>query len=171
MFNPLHLYRVSHWVRRRGFKRVAFAVQRLNYFFTGADISAEARIGRNVHFSHCGMGVVLHQTVVMGDDIMVMPHVVIGQHVRIGGTVNLREIRIGNAVMLGAGAKIIADGQLEIGDRAVIGANAVVLKSVPPDHTAVGVPARILPPKNQRDPSGAAEEALPEGVSGTPSNT
>ena len=145
MIRPTILHSVARYLWLRRIRFIPGAVTRLNYFITGCDISPKARIGKRVHFQHFGSGVVIHCNVEIGDDVWIMPHVVLGQNVR-GGKANAPEgmlIRIGDGVVLGAGAKVIADGRLEIGDHAVVGANAVVLKSIPADRVAVGIPAVI----------------------------
>ena len=147
MLDPQKIHRVARWIHKRGVRKVPALLQRINYFLTGCDLPAQVQVGQRVRFMHHGAGVVIHCQAVIGNDVMIHPHVVVGQNVRQGVAVPLQQIVIGNRVQLGAGAKIIASGFLEIGDGATVGANAVVLHSVPPNCTAVGVPARILPPK------------------------
>ena len=102
---------------------------------TQSDIGLEARLGSRLMLPHPN-GVVIHEDASIGDDCMIMQQVTVGM---IGdGEVPT----IGNQVYIGAGAKII--GKLVIGDGARIGANAVVLSDVPPNCTAVGIPARII---------------------------
>jgi serine O-acetyltransferase len=145
MSSPIPLYRVARWIHVRGLPQVAYLVSIMNYFFTGCQIPPGVRIGQRARIPDFGAGVVINRSTTIGDDVMILPHVVIGQNVRRGQEVVPAEIVIGNGVILGAGAKIIASGRLEIGDGAVVGANAVVLKSVPAGALAVGVPARIIP--------------------------
>jgi serine O-acetyltransferase len=103
---------------------------------TGSDIDPNATIGRGLSLPH-PTGVVVHRDAVIGDNCMIMQQVTIGQLAESFAP------RIGNGVYIGAGAKVL--GGVVIGDRARIGANAVVLCDVPADHVAVGVPARISP--------------------------
>ncbi len=101
-------------------------------FWTGIEIHPGATIGRRVVIDH-GMGVVIGETAIVGDDVLIY------HGVTLGGKVNDRVKRhptIGNNVLLGAGAKIIGD--IEIGDGAMIGANAVVTKSIPAGAVIVG---------------------------------
>jgi serine O-acetyltransferase len=101
-------------------------------FWTGIEIHPGATIGRRVVIDH-GMGVVIGETAIVGDDVLIY------HGVTLGGKVNNRVKRhptIGNNVLLGAGAKIIGD--IEIGDGAMIGANAVVTKNVPAGAVIVG---------------------------------
>lgn len=150
MFDPQHIHSVARWcwLHRLGF--LAPWLQRVNYFFTGCDLPATVKIGKRVRFQHFGCGVIVYNWTSIGDDVTIHPHVVIGGSARDDQSAPGILITIGDGVQLGAGAKIITSESLEIGARALIGANAVVLKSVPPDSTAVGVPARIMPTK-QRD--------------------
>ena len=153
MFSPLHLHRICRWLHLRKVRFFPIAVQRINYFFTGCDLPGDVQIGRRVRFQHYGSGVVIHNRVTIGDDVMIMPHVVIGQNVRAGVAIQkLDHIYIGNRVIIGAGAKIIATGTLRVGDGSVIGANAVLLTSLPDDCTAVGIPAKILKRKDDMPP-------------------
>jgi serine O-acetyltransferase len=114
-------------------------VARLRYlwwsFITHSDIEPRATLGKGLMLPHPN-GVVIHEDAIIGDDCMIMQQVTIGM---IGdGEVPT----IGDRVYIGAGAKII--GRVIIGDGARIGANAVVTTDVPPNCTAVGVPARIV---------------------------
>ncbi len=148
MFDPLILHRLASALRRAHIPKIPGLIQRLNFMFTGCDLPPAARIGRGVVFKHYGAGVIIHHRTEIGDGCVIMPHVVIGQQLRGVVPVALERIVIGHEVMIGAGAKIIAKGLFTIGDGAVIGANAVVLKSVPAGFRAVGVPARNLPPSS-----------------------
>jgi serine O-acetyltransferase len=152
MIDPLRLHRLAHRLHRWRIPRVPGLIARLNYLFTGCDIAPAAKIGRRVVFKHFGSGVVLHHRCEIGDDTIIMPQVVVGQLVRGVEPVPLQRLAIGRGVLLGAGAKIIAHGDFTIGDGASIGANAVVLAPVPAGATAVGVPARIRPPRPAESP-------------------
>ena len=149
MFDPQPIHAAARWCWLHGLEPVAQWLQRLNYFFTYCDLPYTVKIGQRVQFQHHGCGVVVYHWTVIGDDVMIHPHVVIGGSARDGTTAPGILIVIGEGAQLGAGAKIITSQSLEIGKRALIGANAVVLESVPPDCTAVGVPARILPTRNR----------------------
>ena len=114
---------------------------------TGSDIVLGASLGERLSLPH-PTGVVIHQDAVVGDDCMIMQQVTIGQLAGPGVPV------LGSRVYVGAGAKIL--GPVRIGDGARIGANAVVLTDVPPDHTAVGVPAVARPRATGEDSQAAA---------------
>ncbi len=109
---------------------------------TGIDLPCEVQVGRRFRIDHFG-GVIISGDVVMGDDVLVRNNVTIGLQRRDepGSPV------IGNRVEIGAGAKIL--GKIHIGDDVLIGANAVVIRDVPSNSIAVGVPARILPRKDR----------------------
>jgi serine O-acetyltransferase len=107
-------------------------------FWTGIEIHPGAKLGRRVVIDH-GMGVVIGETAIVGDDVLIY------HGVTLGGKINDRVKRhptIGNNVLLGAGAKIIGD--IEIGDGAMIGANAVVTKNVPAGAVIVGPQIRPI---------------------------
>jgi serine O-acetyltransferase len=102
---------------------------------TASDISLHATLGERLKLPHPN-GIVVHDNAIIGDDCMIMQQVTIGQLAEEFAPV------IGRQVYIGAGAKVL--GKVLVGDRARIGANAVVLADVPADHTAVGIPARII---------------------------
>lgn len=106
-------------------------------FFTGIEIHPGARIGKGLFIDH-GMGVVIGETTMIGDNVLLY------QGVTLGGTgkeKGKRHPTIGNNVVIGAGAKVL--GNITIGDNSYIGSNAVVIKDVPDNSTVVGVPGRI----------------------------
>ena len=112
---------------------------------TGIEIHPAATIGRRLFIDH-GMGVVIGETAVVGDDVLMFHGVTLGGTSRIAGR---RHPVVGDSVVIGAGAKLL--GPIAVGDGARIGANAVVLHDVPIGATAVGVPARILDAHTGRD--------------------
>jgi serine O-acetyltransferase len=131
-------HRIAHWFWRAKFRTTARFISQWSRFLTGIEIHPGATIGRRFFIDH-GMGVVIGETSIVGDDVL-MYH-----QVTLGGTSTDRVKRhptIGNGVMIGMGAKVI--GNITVGDRARIGANAVVTHDIPPGATAVGNPARIL---------------------------
>ncbi len=107
-------------------------------FLTGIEIHPGAKIGRRFFIDH-GMGVVIGETTEIGDDVLMYQGVVLG-----GTSLNKgkRHPTIGNNVVIGTGAKVL--GPIEIGEGSKIGAGSVVVKSVPPDSTVVGVPGRTV---------------------------
>ena len=103
---------------------------------TGIEIHPGARLGRRLFIDH-GMGVVIGETAVVGNDVLLFHGVTLGGRSMRHGK---RHPTLGDNVTVGAGAKIL--GAVSIGSRVQVGANAVVITDVPPDHIAVGIPAR-----------------------------
>lgn len=137
-FHAVLYYRFSHWLFRHRRFLLARFVSQYAKFRTGIEIHPGAQIGRGLFIDH-GAGVVIGETTVIGDDCTLY------QGVTLGGTgkhKGKRHPTLGNNVMVGSGAKIL--GPFKVGDNAKIAANAVVLEEVPPDSTAVGVPARVV---------------------------
>ena len=131
-------HRLAHWLYRHRCLFLARFVSQTSRFLTGIEIHPGATIGRGLLIDH-GIGVVIGETAVVGDDCTIY------QGVTLGGTgkeKGKRHPTIGNHVMIGAGAKVL--GPFTVGDNSKIAANAVVLSEVPPDCTCVGVPARIV---------------------------
>ncbi|MBR6951262.1 MAG: serine O-acetyltransferase [Oscillospiraceae bacterium] len=131
-------HRVAHWLYRRKLLFLARCVSQWSRHFTGIEIHPGATIGRRLVIDH-GMGIVIGETTVIGDDVLLY------QGVTLGGTgkdKGKRHPTLGNNVMVGCGAKIL--GPFTVGDNARVAANAVVLSEIPPDSTAVGVPARVV---------------------------
>lgn len=136
--HALLLYRVNHWLWSIGLRWLARLLSTFARWVTGIEIHPGATIGRRFFIDH-GMGVVIGETAVIGDDCTLY------HGVTLGGTSwqkGKRHPTLGDNVVVGAGAKVL--GPIEIGNGARIGSNAVVLKSVPPGTTVVGVPARLI---------------------------
>jgi len=133
-------HRVAHWLwRDPGARLAARLVSQLARFLTGIEIHPGARIGRRLFIDH-GMGVVIGETTVIGDDVLLFHGSTLGGKTMRKGK---RHPTVGNNVVIGAGAKVL--GPVWIGDGAQVGANAVVVHDVPADAVAVGVPARVRP--------------------------
>ena len=132
-------HKMSHGLWRRGARLPARVVAHLGRFLTGIEIHPAARIGRRLIIDH-GMGVVIGETAVVGDDVLLFHGVTLGGKSMRHGK---RHPTLGDNVTVGAGAKIL--GPVFIGTGVQVGANAVVVTDVPNDHTAVGIPARIFP--------------------------
>ena len=130
-------YRVSHQLWQWKIPVIPRWLSQYARFFTGIEIHPGAQIGKNFFIDH-GMGVVIGETAIVGDNVLLY------QGVTLGGTgkeTGKRHPTLGNNVVVGAGAKIL--GNIIIGDNSYIGANAVVIKQVPPNSTVVGIPGRI----------------------------
>lgn len=137
-FKAVRMHRRAYWLWNHGLKLWARAVSQRAARKTGIEIHPAAKIGERLFIDH-GTGVVIGETTEIGDDVTLY------QGVTLGGTgkdVGKRHPTIGNNVMIGAGAKVL--GPFTVGDNSNIAAGAVVLEEIPPNCTAVGVPARVV---------------------------
>jgi len=135
--HALVVYRIAHACYKMKLFFLARLLSQAARFFTGIEIHPGARIGKRFFIDH-GLGVVVGETSVIGDDVLLY------QGSTLGGTgivQGKRHPTLGNNVVVGAGAKVL--GNIVIGDNSYIGANAVVIKDVPANSTVVGVPGRI----------------------------
>lgn len=131
-------HHVSYWLWRHGLHFLARFNSQLVRFFTGIEIHPGAEIGRRFFIDH-GMGVVIGETAIVGDDVTLY------QGVTLGGTGKehgKRHPTIGDNVVIGTGARVL--GNIRVGENCRIGANSVVLRSVPDNSTVVGVPGHIV---------------------------
>ncbi len=135
--HSLWLYRLAHFLWQHKLRLLARFLSHISRFLTGIEIHPGARIGRRFFIDH-GAGVVIGETAEIGDDVLLYQGVVLG-----GTTLEKkkRHPTLGNNVVMGAGA--IALGAIAIGDGVRIGSGSVVVKSVPPGATVVGVPGKI----------------------------
>ena len=135
--HALWFHRLAHFLWRYELRLLARIISHVNRFLTGIEIHPGVKIGQRFFIDH-GAGVVIGKTSEIGDDVLRYQGSSLG-----GSTVQKgkRHPTIGNNVVMGAGA--IALGAIAIGDEARIGAGSVVIKSVPPGATAVGIPARV----------------------------
>jgi serine O-acetyltransferase len=131
-------HRFAHRLWKHGFKLMARGISQITRGITGIEIHPGATIGRNFFIDH-GMGVVIGETTEVGDNVTLY------HGVTLGGTSlhkTKRHPTIGDHVVIGAGAKVL--GAITIGSNSRIGANAVVVKSTPPDSVIVGVPGQVV---------------------------
>lgn len=131
-------HRMNHWLWNHGARFLARAMSQLARHITGIEIHPGAQIGRRLFIDH-GMGVVIGETAIVGDDVLIY------QGVTLGGTgkeTGKRHPTIGNNVVIGAGAHVL--GNISVGDNSRIGAGSVVLRSVPDGSSVVGVPGHII---------------------------
>lgn len=136
-------YRVQHALWGCGLRWLARFLALGSRWLTGVEIHPAVVAGRRLFVDH-GMGVVIGETAVLGDDVSIY------QGVTLGGTswqAQKRHPTIGNDVIIGAGAKVI--GAIMVGDGARVGSNAVVVKDVPAKATVVGVPAQVVGDKKE----------------------
>lgn len=136
--HALIFHRVSHWLWTHHLRFLGRLNSQIARRWTGIEIHPGATIGRRLVMDH-GMGIVIGETAEVGDDCLIYHGVTLGGTGKEGGK---RHPTIGNNVMIACGAKVL--GPFRVGDNARIAANAVVLREVPDDATAVGIPARIV---------------------------
>jgi serine O-acetyltransferase len=146
-FHAMVFHRIAHFLYGAGLTLPARLLALWGRFLTGVEIHPGAVIGPGIFIDH-GMGVVIGETTVIGSDVTLF------QGVSLGGTGKekgqKRHPTLGNHVLVGAGAKIL--GNVTIGEGARIGSNAVVLRSVPPHSTVVGIPGRVVRTKESGYP-------------------
>lgn len=143
-FHALTLHRLSHGLWGMRMRWLARALSHLTRMLTGIEIHPGATIGRRVFIDH-GMGVVIGETAVIGDECTLY------HGVTLGGTSwnkGKRHPTLQRGVVIGAGAKVL--GPITVAEGAKIGSNAVVVRDVPPGATAVGIPARIIEPGQEQ---------------------
>ncbi len=158
-FHAVLWYRLSHWLYRHHLFFLARFISQTGRFWTGIEIHPGAQIGRGLLIDHGG-GVVIGETAVVGDDCTIY------QGVTLGGTgkeTGKRHPTLGNHVMVGSGAKVL--GPFKVGDNSKIASNAVVLSEIPPDSTAVGVPARVVRRNGQKVEAELDQIHIPDPVS------
>ncbi|MBE6726393.1 MAG: serine O-acetyltransferase [Ruminococcaceae bacterium] len=152
-FHAVLMYRAAHAMQEKGWKIPARAVSQFAKFLTGIEIHPGAKIGRGLFIDH-GAGVVIGETAEIGDNCTLY------QGVTLGGTgkqTGKRHPTLGDNVMVGAGAKIL--GGFKVGSGSRIAAGAVVLREVPENATAVGVPARVVRVAGQPVQAGQPDSA------------
>ncbi|MFL0249703.1 serine O-acetyltransferase EpsC [Clostridium neuense] len=140
-------YRAAHYFYNHKMFFIARLISQTSRFFTGIEIHPGAKIGKGLFIDH-GMGVVIGETAEIGDDVVMYHGSTLGGT---GKDKGKRHPTIGNNVMIGSGAKVL--GPITVGDGSKIGANAVVLKNIPANVTAVGIPARVVVPKSKQQES------------------
>ncbi|MCQ2913714.1 MAG: serine O-acetyltransferase [Alphaproteobacteria bacterium] len=143
--HAIMIYRVAHFLWEKKLTTIARLLSTIARFITGVDIHPAAVIGKRLFIDHA-TGLVIGETSVIGDDCTLY------HGVTLGGTTTQKGKRhptLGNRVIVGTGAKIL--GPITIGDDARVGSNAVVLKAVPNNATAVGVPAQIIKAKKNAE--------------------
>ena len=141
LYNGLHAtidYRIAHWLHIHHLRFLARAISQWSKMWTGIEIHPGAKIGRRLVIDH-GTGIVIGETAEIGDDCLIYHGVTLGGT---GKDVGKRHPTIGNNVLIGAGAKVL--GPFTVGDNSRIASNSVVLSEIPPDSTAVGVPAKVV---------------------------
>ncbi|ECX4043474.1 TPA: serine O-acetyltransferase [Campylobacter coli] len=147
-------YRFAHFFYTKNFKRTARIISGISQFLTGVDLHPGATLGRRIFIDHAN-GVVIGQTAIIEDDVLIY------QGVTLGGTSLEKGIKrhptIKKGVIIGSGAKVL--GNITIGENAKIGSNAVVVKDVGANLTAVGIPAYIVEERRKNKENTRAVDA------------
>ena len=141
LYSGLHAtisYRIAHWFYTHRMRFIGRWISQRSRRHTGIEIHPGATIGRRLVIDH-GNGVVIGETVEIGDDCLIYQGATLGGTGISGGK---RHPTIGNNVMIGSGAKVL--GPFKVGDNSKIAANSVVLREVPPNSTVVGIPGHIV---------------------------
>jgi len=139
-------YRIANRLYRNNFKALSRLIMGINQIITHIDIHPGATIGRRVFIDH-GTGVVIGQTAVIEDDVLIYQGVTLGG---VSLTAGKRHPTIKRGVVIGAGAKIL--GNITIGENSKVGANSVVVRNVPENSTAIGIPAHVIQKGRDKDP-------------------
>jgi serine O-acetyltransferase len=139
-------YRVANRLHRANFKRLARMIMGFTQIITNIDIHPAAQIGRRLFIDH-GTGVVIGETTIIEDDVLIYQGVTLGG---VSLTQGKRHPTIKQGVVIGAGAKIL--GNITVGEYSKIGANSVVVKPVPECSTAIGIPAHVIEKGRCKDP-------------------
>ncbi len=159
-FHALVFHRIASWFWRKRFFLVGRCVSHLGRGLTGIEIHPGALIGKRLFIDH-GMGVVIGETAEIGDDVTLYQGVTLGTTSTAKGK---RHPTLRDGVIVGSGAQIL--GPFEVGEGARIGANAVVLREVPPGVTMTGIPAKVAQPRGRREEAeNFVAYGTPEGVS------
>ena len=135
-------HKISHFLYRKKLIFLARLVSQISRFLTGIEIHPGAKIGKHLFMDH-GMGIVIGETSIIGDNVTIYHGVTLGG---VSLEKGKRHPTIENNVIIGAGAKIL--GNITIGDNSKIGANSVILKDVPKNSVAVGIPGKIITKNN-----------------------
>jgi serine O-acetyltransferase len=139
-------YRIANRLYRNNFKALSRMIMGISQIFTHIDIHPGATIGNRVFIDH-GTGVVIGQTAIIEDDVLIYQGVTLGGVSLIPGK---RHPTIKRGAVIGAGAKIL--GNITIGENSKVGANSVVVRNVPENSTAIGIPAHVIQKGRDKDP-------------------
>lgn len=148
-------YRIAHALHVKGFCRISRVIMGISQMLTGVDLHPGATVGRRVFFDHA-VGIVVGETAQIGNDVLIY------QGVTLGGVSLEKGVKrhptIGDGAVIGSGAKVL--GNISIGKNCRIGSNSVVVKDVPDESTAVGIPARVI--DKGRDKNPRAQNKIPD---------
>jgi serine O-acetyltransferase len=161
-FHALLLHRIAHGAWRGGFRFVGRFISHIGRILTGIEIHPGAIVGRRVFIDH-GMGCVIGETAEVGDDVTLYHGVTLGG---VSLDPERRHPTLENGVIVGSGAQVL--GPIVIGKNARIGANAVVIRDVPPGVTMVGIPARQVQPRARTGDAAFRAYGTPDGDASDP---
>ena len=136
--HAIFFHKISNFFWKLNLKLIARMISHISRFLTGIEIHPAVKIGKNIFIDH-GMGVVIGETTIIGDNVSIY------QGVTLGGTKwekKKRHPTINDNVIIGAGAKVL--GPISVGKNSKIGANSVVTRNVPSNSTVIGIPARVI---------------------------
>lgn len=153
-FHAIQTHRLAHWLINRGRRDFALYLQSRSSSIFQTDINPAARVGKGIFLDHA-TGLVVGETAVIGDNVSILHGVTLGGTGKEGSD---RHPKIGNGVLIGAGAKIL--GNIHIGHCSRVAAGSVVLKEVPPKTTVAGVPARVVGEAGCSEPSRSMDQLL-----------
>lgn len=153
-FHAIQTHRLAHWLLNRGRRDFALYLQSRSSSVFQTDINPAARIGKGIFIDHA-TGLVVGETAVIGDNVSILHGVTLGGTGKEGSD---RHPKIGNGVLIGAGAKIL--GNIHIGNCSRVAAGSVVLKEVPAKTTVAGVPARVVGEAGCSEPSRSMDQLL-----------
>jgi len=153
-FHAIQTHRLAHWLINRGRRDFALYLQSRSSSVFQTDINPAARVGKGIFLDHA-TGLVVGETAVIGDNVSILHGVTLGGTGKEGSD---RHPKIGNGVLIGAGAKIL--GNIHIGHCSRVAAGSVVLKEVPPKTTVAGVPARVVGEAGCSEPSRSMDQLL-----------
>ena len=134
----IFFYRISHALYKKGLRFIPRFISAIGHFLTTVDIHPAAKIGSRVFIDHA-VGVVIGETAIIGNDVLIYQQVTLGG---VSLSHGKRHPTVEDNVVIGAGAKVL--GNITLGEGSRVGANSVVLRDVPANSTAVGIPARII---------------------------
>lgn len=153
-FHAIQTHRLAHWLMNRGRRDFALYLQSRSSSVFQTDINPAARVGKGIFLDHA-TGLVVGETAVIGDNVSILHGVTLGGTGKEGSD---RHPKIGNGVLIGAGAKIL--GNIHIGNCSRVAAGSVVLKEVPSKTTVAGVPARVVGEAGCSEPSRSMDQLL-----------
>jgi len=158
-FHAIQTHRLAHWNLKNGNRDMALYLQSRSSQVFQTDINPAAKFGRGIFLDHA-TGLVVGETASVGDDVSILHSVTLGGTGKVGGD---RHPKIGNGVLLGAGAKVL--GNIEVGHCSRVAAGSLVLKDVPPNVTVAGIPAKTVGVAGCAEPSRSMNQIIAEDKS------